>query len=211
VFDVVAAGAVILSLLAPLPATPAGPAARRPPTPDQVVIKKLKVNGSGCRPDTAAIGVSADSLAFTVTYSEYLAEAGGGAKPRKARRDCHLHLKIDVPKGYSYAITQADYRGFAHLERGAGATESAAYYFQGQPEAPPVVHPLTSPYDDDWQQTDHTELVWGPCGKSRQLHIDTELLVDAGTNPDKTSFVAMDSLDTSLNQTYHVVWRDCKD
>ncbi|CAM5378677.1 hypothetical protein SALBM311S_06184 [Streptomyces alboniger] len=34
------------------------------------------MNGSGCPQGTAAVAVSEDNTAFTVTYSDYLAQAG---------------------------------------------------------------------------------------------------------------------------------------
>ena len=52
-------------------------------------------------------------------------------EPTDFRKNCQLNLRVNVPQGFTYGIAQADYRGFAHLERGAYAIQKANYYFQG--------------------------------------------------------------------------------
>lgn len=83
------------------------------PPPDKIVIKVATVNGSGCPQGTAAVAVSEDNTAFTVTYSDYLAQAGGDSPPTAFRKNCQLNLLVHVPQGFTYAVAGADYRGFA--------------------------------------------------------------------------------------------------
>ncbi|CAM3625989.1 DUF4360 domain-containing protein [Kibdelosporangium persicum] len=184
------------------------------PPPDKIIIDVATVNGSGCRPGTAAVAVSEDNEAFTVTYSEFLAQVGVGAEPTDWRKNCQISLKVHVPSGFTYAIAQADYRGFAHLERGATGLERANYYFQGMSPTQFISHPLSGSYSDNWQFTDTTDiaaLVYHPCGELRNFNINTELRVSAGTSdPTKTtSFIAMDSTDGSIKTTYHFHWKTC--
>jgi hypothetical protein len=198
-----------LSVLAP-------PASARttPAPPDKIVIDVVTVNGSGCPAGTAAIAVSRDNTAFTVTYSDYLAQVGLGAKPTDFRKNCQLSLGVHVPQGFTYAIAAADYRGFAHLEKGATGLERANYYFQGKPLTAYVNHPFAGPLNDDWQATDSVDiasLVFAPCGEERNLNINTELRVGAGqSDPAKTtSFMSMDSTDASISTIYHFAWKKC--
>jgi hypothetical protein len=119
-----------------------------------------------------------------------------------------------VPQGFTYAIAQADYRGFGHLENGATGLERANYYFQGQSQTAYVSHPFTGPLNDDWSTTDSVgiaALVFAPCGEKRNLNINTELRVSAGkSDPTKTtSFMSMDSTDGSINTVYHFAWKKC--
>jgi hypothetical protein len=184
------------------------------PPPDKIIIDVATVNGSGCRPGTAAVAVSDDNTAFTVTYSEFLAQVGVGAGPLDWRKNCQISLKVHVPQGFTYAIAQADYRGFAHLERGATALERANYYFQGMSPTAFSEHPFKGLFSDDWQKTDSTDvaaLVWHPCGELRNFNINAELRVNAGTSDPKktTSFIAMDSTDGSITTTYHFAWKTC--
>ncbi|MEU9982353.1 DUF4360 domain-containing protein [Streptomyces sp. NPDC050856] len=204
-----AAAALASTLLAPHTAA-AGIVA----PPDKIVIEIATVNGSGCPQGTAAVAVSPDNTAFTVTYSHYLAQVGLGAKPTDFRKNCQLNLIVHVPQGFTYAVASADYRGYAHLESGATATQKASYYFQGSPDTAVRTHPFRGPYDTNWQATDETDwgqLVWAPCGVKRNFNINTELRVNAGTSdPAKTnSFIAMDSTDGDIKTIYRLAWKEC--
>ncbi|WP_190113288.1 DUF4360 domain-containing protein [Streptomyces cinnamoneus] len=182
--------------------------------PGRVVIDVVAVNGSGCPAGTAAVAVASDNTAFTVSYSDYLAQVGLGAKPTDFRKNCQLGLNVHVPQGYTYAIARADYRGFAHLERGATGMERASYYFQGMSQTTSVSHRFAGPLSDNWQASDVTDaaaLVYAPCGVQRILNVNTELRVSAGSSDPSTtnSFMAMDSTDGSVNTLYHFAWKEC--
>jgi hypothetical protein len=185
-----------------------------PPPTDHIVIDIVTVNGSGCPPGSAAVAVSPDNTAFTVTYSAYLAQVGVGSKPTDFRKNCQLNVAVHVPQGFTYAIARADYRGFGSLVAGATAMERASYYFQGMPQTEYRSHNFTGAFEDNWQTSDETDiaaLIYHPCGALRNLNINTELRVAAGTsNPaTTTSFFAMDSTDGSINTTYHFHWEHC--
>ncbi|GAA0330224.1 DUF4360 domain-containing protein [Actinoallomurus spadix] len=210
---VIAAAAVVAFLAATTTQANAKPWDGTPP-PDKIVIDVATVNGSGCPAGTAAVAVSPDNTAFTVTYSDYLAQVGVGAAPTDFRKNCQLNLAVHVPQGFTYAIAESDYRGYAHLEKGASATEKASYYFQGHQQTTAITHTLKGAFDDNWQNTDTTDvaqLVYLPCGESRNFNINTELRVSAGTSdPTKTtSFITMDSADGSITTTYHFAWMQC--
>lgn len=203
-------GAIAALLTTALPAHPS-PVVTDPP-PDKIVIDVATVNGSGCPRGTAAVAVSPDNTAFTVTYSDYLAQAGGNSDPTAFRKNCQLNLIVRVPQGFTYAIASADYRGFASLQPGASGVQRASYYFQGSPDTVFKNHPLKGPYNDDWQVTDETDwaqLVWAPCGVLRNFNINTELRVNAGSSPDKVSFMTMDSTDGDISTVYHLAWMKC--
>ncbi|MHC0430781.1 DUF4360 domain-containing protein [Streptomyces sp. O3] len=184
------------------------------PPADKIVIEIATVNGSGCPEGTAAVAVSEDNTAFTVTYSQYLARAGGASDPIDFRKNCQLNLVVYVPHGFTYAIASADYRGFASLQPGAKSQQKASYYFQGSPDTASATHPFSGPYNDNWQATDETDwgqLVWAPCGVQRNFNINTELRVDTGTSdPARTSFMTMDSTDGDINTVYRLAWKECK-
>ncbi|AZM56432.1 DUF4360 domain-containing protein [Streptomyces sp. WAC 01529] len=183
------------------------------PPPDKIVIEVATVNGSGCPRGTAAVAVSEDNTAFTVTYSDYLARAGGGADPTAFRKNCQLNLIVYVPQGFTYAIASADYRGYASLQPGAKGIEKASYYFQGSSNTAAITHEFKGAHHDNWQATDTTDwaqLVWAPCGERRNFNINTELRVDVGTSdPAKSSFMTMDSTDGDISTKYHMAWKQC--
>ncbi|UQI45322.1 DUF4360 domain-containing protein [Streptomyces sp. HU2014] len=201
-------------LLLAVSASPGAAATDGVPPPDKIVIDVVSVNGSGCPAGSANVAVSPDNQAFTVSYSSYVAQVGVGSKPTDARKNCQLSLNVHVPQGFTYAVAKADYRGFAHLEKGATALQRATYYFQGMSQTAYMNHPFAGPLNDGWQTSDTTEidaLIYAPCGAVRYFNINTELRVEAGTSdPAKTnSFMAMDSTDGSINTLYHFAWKQC--
>ncbi|MBT2213439.1 DUF4360 domain-containing protein [Actinomadura sp. NEAU-AAG7] len=210
----VTAAAASLSAVALAAAmAPAASAATNEPPPGRITIEVLTVNGSGCPAGTAAVTPASDDSAFTVTYSDYLAQAGGNSKPTDFRKNCQLALGIHIPQGFTYAIASADYRGFASLANGASGLERANYYYQGMQQTTPISHSIKGKYSDSWQFTDRTpwaELVWKPCGEDRILNVNTELRVDKGTSaPGDTSFMSFDSTDGNVKTVYHFEWKKC--
>lgn len=204
-FNVAAIAGVALSLLAqPLVSEPSAV-----PPNERVTIDVVTVNGSGCPLGTTAVAVAPDNTAFTVTYSNYLAQTGGGASVLDRRKNCQLSLLVHVPSGFTYAVAQADYRGYAYLQRGATALEKANYYFMGDSANSSVSHNITGPWDDNWQATDAVDaaaLVFAPCGVTRNLNVNTELRVSGGTG---SSYITMDSTDASVSTIYHFAWKKC--
>ena len=209
-FQAIAAGALALSSLgAPVTAPD-----KVPPPPDKMSIGVVTANGSGCPAGTAEVAVSPDNTRFTVTYSEYNALVGVGAKPLDFRKNCQIALDVHVPHGFTYAIARADYRGFAHLEKGASGYQAANYYFQGESPTARARHDFHGYRDGYWQTTDEVgiaSLSFRPCGETAYLNINTELRVNAGSSDRRstTSLLTMDSTDADLNTVYHVAWRKC--
>lgn len=178
-----------------------------------ITVDVVNVNGSGCPAGTAWVNVAPDNTAFTVTYSDYTASAGAGTVATDFRKNCQLGLRVNVPSGFTYAIAQADYRGYAYLERGATGIQKANYYFQGQSATTTVSHNFSGYMDADWQTTDEVDvaaLVFKPCGADLNLNVNTSLRVSAGTSsPSATSVMTMDSTDGSVSTIYHFAWKAC--
>ena len=202
----------VASLAAATFAAPAYADADDAPPSDRITIDVVAINGSGCPAGTADVDVSSDNTEFHVTYHNYVAWVGRGAKPTDFRKNCQIGLQIHVPQGFTYAIAQAEYNGFAHLVRGATGLQRANYYFQGSSQTSSVSHPFAAPYSDYWQTVDTTDsasLVWAPCGIDRILNVNTELRVRPGAGDTSTSFMTMDTSDGSIKTIYHFSWRRC--
>ncbi|MGI5212449.1 DUF4360 domain-containing protein [Plantactinospora sp. CA-290183] len=200
-----AIGGVVASLLAAsvLAEPSAGP-------PDRIEISVETVNGSGCPAGTTNVNTAADNTAFTVSYSNFLAEAGPAAKPVDSRKNCQLNLAVRVPAGFTYAIARVEHQGFAHLQNGATGQQLAHYYFTGTSPTAHVSHEFSGPYTGDWQTSDQAAaLIYAPCGSQRNLNINTELRVDGGHSDSATSFITMDSSRGGVRTIYHLSWRTC--
>ena len=203
-----AIGGMVLSLLIPTMSAQAD----EPPPSGAITLDLTAVNCG-----TAAVAVAPDHTAFAVTYSDFTAKVGPSVQPTDRRVNCHLVMLAHVPQGFTYAITEADYRGYAHLATGAWGIETASYYFQGSLGTIYRQHRIDGPRDDNFEFTDQTPiaaLVWAPCGALRNFNVNTELRVNAGSSdPSRTpSYLTMDSTIYPLawNSTiYHLAWKHC--
>jgi len=179
----------------------------------KIRVEVVAVNGSGCRQGTAVVAAAPDNTAFTVTYSDFMAQVGGPSKPTDMRKNCQMGVQVYFPQGFTFAIAEADYRGFAHLMSGASGMERANYYFQGMSQTVYSSHTFPGPYNTDWQATDRAavaSLVYAQCGTSRIVNINAEIVMNAGaSSPQATSFMTMDSTDGSVNTIYHFAWKRC--
>jgi len=179
--------------------------------PSRITVDVETVNGSGCPAGTTSVDVAPDNTSFEVNYSNYRAEVGDGAKPTDFRKNCQLNLALRIPAGFTFAIAEADYSGYAHLRSGATGLQKASYYFQGSSSTASISHEFTGPLRGVWHVSDvAAALIYSPCGGERNLNINTQLRVYSGTSdPSATSFMAMDSTDGSVRTIYHLAWKRC--
>lgn len=185
-------------------------AAETAPPGGKVTVDVVTVNGSGCPAGTAEVSVNPDNTAFRVTYNKYSVQDGGNADATDARKNCQLSLRLRAPSGYTFAIAKAVYSGHARLYKGATGLQRANYYFQGSSENNYVDHALTGPLNEDFRHTDITGLVFQPCGKSRNLNINTELRVDSGTaDPSRANVISMETSGERISTLYHFTWNKC--
>jgi hypothetical protein len=213
--SVLAVGAATVSVLAAMLAGPREAPVAQPqwvaPPEGAVTIDLVTVNGSGCPPGTAAVDVTAGNDAFVVIYDAYRAQVGVGALPTDFRENCQLNFVVRVPDGYSYAINGVEHRGHARLAAGASGLQRSNYYYAGQPTSAFREHRFAGPFDDDWQTVDEFDpasLIFSPCGAVRNLNINTELRVNAGTS-DRTTTNSSMTMDSTTSSIYRFVWRTC--
>lgn len=190
------------------------PASARAAVPDQpasphFTVRLLTVNGSGCPPESAAVS-AASSTTFTVTYSQYTADAGGGASPGDFRKNCQLNVLVGIPSGWTFGIAGVQYRGFANLGTGAQGTLEADYYYAGIPGTFSQDHPLYGPMSNDYEFDDEAHVVtFAPCHFNATVNVDTSLRVYPGTDPTFFNEITMDSTDVGIATIFHLSFRHC--
>lgn len=179
------------------------------PSASEITIDVATVNGSGCPVGTAAVAISEDAKAFTVTYSDYLVTTAVGGPTQE---NCQISSIVNVPGGFTYAISKTDYRGYGELGAGVTGQLRGRYYFQGMSPTAYTVHEIKGPVAGDWQATDEvavTALVWHPCGAKRNLNVNTRLTIATNNTNDTKSYLTMDSTDQSFSTLYHFAWMTC--
>ncbi|GAA3862264.1 DUF4360 domain-containing protein [Saccharothrix violaceirubra] len=176
------AALLALSALVPTQDVPDAPPLR---------VEVASINGSGCPAGTAE--VTTTDRTFSVSYQAFYAQAGGGANPVEFRRNCQLSLRVSLPDDYTYGLARTSYDGFAHIQDGATALNRVSFYFQGGPTTTAINRSFPGPFTDEWRtayRPDPADVVYSPCGGTRNLNINAELRIDIGTaDREKPNFV----------------------
>jgi hypothetical protein len=189
---------------------------RDPIAPSEpITIKKIQYNGTGCPLGTVAKNVSEDKTAFTLTFSEFVAEAGPGIPLSAGRKNCVATLVLDVPAGWQYSIASFYYRGFMALDKGMKAEHSASYFIEGQGKTGTFASQKSGPFENDYVYNDNIGIisdVWSPCGVERALNINASIRVsntDSRKYPNAQGLITNDSIDGQITQVWGLTWRRC--
>jgi hypothetical protein len=199
--------ALALTLPASAHAVPAGPLSAVPD--GNVTVEVVATSGSGCAPGTAWVATHPDKSGFRIRYSDFVAEAGGGAEPTARRKNCQLGVVVGVPAGWTFAVAVVDYRGRARLQSGATGLQRTNYAWQGSSENSRTDETFAGPYNGFWDTRDVAhELIYLPCGQQRVLNINTELRVDAGTSSGRSG-MSMTATDGDVDTLFNFTWSSC--
>lgn len=184
-----------------------------------VTINSIQAIGSGCKdPSTYAVNLSDDKKAFTLTFSEFIAQVGPGVPLIESRKNCSITLSLKVPSGWQYTIGTFNYRGFMDLAPRIRAEHTTTYYFQGQGRTGTFAAAEVGPQAKDFVYTDKVGLTtvyipdtWSPCSVSRALTINPSVRVSklSGAASDASGIITNDSVDGELTQIFGLVWRRC--
>lgn len=186
---------------------------------EPVTIKSIKLNGTGCPMGSVAQNISEDKQAFTLTFSEFVAETGPGLSPSNARKNCVVTATLNVPVGWQYSIGSFYYRGYMGLDEGIVATHSTTYFFEGQGRTGRFQSTKEGPLAEDFIFTDKIGLssavmpdTWSDCSKQRALNINTSIRVsnvDSASYPNAQGLITNDSIDGEIKQVFGLTWRRC--
>lgn len=153
------------------------------PDPNGSYFAEVLANGTGCPPGTWNTRVSADGLAFTTTFSNYVTEVNPAVALNV--RDCQIAIKLHTPNGRSFSVQEFSYSGYALLQPGVTGRQSASYYFEGDPVPPMESNrkDLIGPYDNAYVFSDAIPVrarTWSKCGTQRDLKVTTRVQLNNG-------------------------------
>jgi hypothetical protein len=174
-------------------------------------IESMAYSGSGCPGGSVSSALTPDGTTFSLTFSKFAVEAGPGIDTGERARSCKLHVKLRVPRNAAYSLVSVDYRGFASLDDGVRADRASAYHFAGEPPEPVLRHPLTGPMNGDYafrDEADSRGRLVSPCGKGKNLFINTVATVDASASGAGFGLLTADTVDGVVD-AYRLEWRSC--
>ncbi len=166
--------------------------------------------GTGCPSGSASVTLSPDSKSLSILFDQYIVEAGASTGRSIDRKGCNLAIPVQVPNGYSIAVFQVDYRGFAAIPAGGRGQFAVEYFFAGS-RGPRQTKTFYGPSNQSYALTDELtaeSLVWTPCGASTNLRVNTSMLVQSNSRRDQ-ALATVDSADVTAGLVYHIQMRRC--
>jgi len=182
------------------------------PNPSGAYFAKVTANGSGCPAGTWDAAISDDGKTFTMRFSQYETSLEPGQMI--AVKDCQLAIKLHSPQGLSYSVSQFYYSGYAYLDQaGMTATQTAKYYFQGNPIASADNRSdMRGPMDKEYVFQDNigiVDLVWSKCGVDRDLNVATRVMAKNNVRKTGSGYISNTTVDGSVELKFKLAWRRC--
>jgi len=187
--------------------------AQSAPSPQEIYVEQLSYNGTGCPNGSVAYDISPDRQALTLMFDDFVVETNRGPL---ALKHCHLNVDMHVPQGWSFAILDVGFRGFAMLDEGVRARHNTVYLFGSTRFRDSPDSDLVGPYFGDYEHFSEVPLSarnWSGCSdrdSTAPLRIRTRMsLVKSPRNRDAEGMVTVDTFDGAIVQQYNIQWRRC--
>lgn len=181
--------------------------------PPNVTVRGIYYAGTGCPAGSVSENLSPDFKAFTLIFDSFVAQVGPGVPFSEKRKNCQINVDLNFPSGWSFTVSNIDYRGFASLEPGVIGLQKATYYFQGQRQSSNAGTPFYGPLEKDYFVRDTLSLesaVWSPCGAQRSLNINSQVRLDNQRAPMNSGLLTTDSIDGTFETKLYLMWRPCR-
>lgn len=195
-------------------------------TPPGVRVQSIQAVGSGCPPGSHSATISPEGQTFSLLLDNFTAAAN--MQSPIARLNCEMKVNFYVPRGWTFAVVSAEYRGFAYAEPGTMVTHQSLYSFDGSKprnERPGYenggtynfrMQEFRGPYNDNYyirHDLDPRVTPWAPCNNQEiQTLFVTTYLMARNLNMSSLfqSQITLDSIDGQVqSQRYQLTWRQC--
>ncbi|WP_268244330.1 DUF4360 domain-containing protein [Pilimelia terevasa] len=159
-------------------------------------LVSVTANGPGCDKDSVVATITKDGRAVSVTFADYQVGRNWEQQKLKLSANCTVTVGIDVSDNVQFALWRVTTRGYTSIPRGAKASWTVGYYYNGLPEPDPVEYGDQIRADGSWRSffTDYVvredELSWSRCGQTRYLNVASRLSV-ADVAPAATAYLQM--------------------
>lgn len=176
----------------------------------QLQLGQANFGGNACNNSNARATLSPDGRQISILLDNFIAEAGNRFGPFIDRKNCDISIPVKVPQGYSIALFNIDYRGFALVPSGGKLRFSADYYFAGK-SSRRYSKEFFGPMNDNFifQNEIKSDVnVWSACGAEVQLRTQSNLVAETNNDEDLVQG-SIDSIDIQSGITYNFQYRRC--
>jgi hypothetical protein len=213
---------LFLLIWTPNPCTATPILAADQPVPTEITINRVSTSGSGCPRRAVSTDISEDRTVVTLGFNEFQTYFGRGRRNEDKDKNCNIRLNLKYPGGYTYAVVETTYHGFAQLDAGVTGNLAATYSFSD----------AAGGRRNDLRDTEsQTSIVGGgiwanggvytkqdvvpaerrvrsPCGQSVNLLIRTRLNLSS-TNESASGVLTDDDATIAFTQQVHIGWEKC--
>lgn len=154
---------------------------------------------------------------ITFGFDQFQTYIGPGTSYTERSKNCQLHLNLQYPAGFSFAVVDSVYHGFALLDPGVTGNFFSTYYFSA--DAAKTSTTQTSirgggPWAAGQVYTKQDivpagDVVRSPCGGSQAtLNVNNRIALNS-EKPEAFGMITNDDATVSLQQQVHIEWYKC--
>ncbi|KAL2173582.1 uncharacterized protein P884DRAFT_280878 [Thermothelomyces heterothallicus CBS 202.75] len=186
------------------------------PDPKEIQIVSASFSGNGCPQGTVSTSISPDKTVITFGFDAFQTYIGPGFNPTERSKNCQLHLNLQYPSGFQFAVLESTYHGYAQLETGVTGTFYSTYYFSQDASATTTTQTSITG-GGIWEQgqvytkTDQiptASYIFSPCGANGILNINNRIALTS-TNSSAIGLITDDDATVALTQQINIAWRSC--
>lgn len=168
--------------------------------PPDIEIISAEIGGSGCPMGTARAVLSEDKRTLSIIFDQYMAQDDQYVS-------CNIAVSLSVQAGYTVALVDIDYRGYASVPDLSGhkARFRTEYFFAGD-EGPVRTHYFERDFDGNFMISHGIEgKVWAPCGAEVIARANTSLRTWGSD-----TILTIDTADVTTDGiTFELDWDEC--
>ncbi|KAK3329924.1 hypothetical protein B0H66DRAFT_611052 [Apodospora peruviana] len=199
------------------------------PSASQILITSASTSGSGCPRHAVFVTISDDRTVVTLGFYEFQTYFDGGrgrGKDGRGRsqtdrdKNCDIRLNMFYPAGYTFAVMDVTYHGFAQLDSGVSGSFTSTYEFNSGNGGKSCTTQANitggGAYESGTVYTKSDVVpvvsrVKAPCGRNATLLIRTRVNLSEQTgNASATGTLTGDDATFALEQQVHIGWtKEC--
>ncbi|KAE8449235.1 hypothetical protein EG329_008402 [Mollisiaceae sp. DMI_Dod_QoI] len=185
------------------------------PPPDKITILSAQSSGNGCPQGSVSNTLSPDRTVVTFGFDKFQTYIGPNAKQADKTKQCQIHLSLQYPGGFQYAVVDATYHGWARLDSGVTGTFISSYFFSQA--ASQTCSTRSTISGSQWTEGDvytkhdsieSTAVIWSPCGATGILNVNNRIALSS-TGSSQTGELSDDDATVSFTHQVHVAWQPC--